>query len=147
MAAARDVSFTLRQGERLGLVGESGSGKSTVGRCLTGLIAADAGTIRFGGQNLGLDLRRRPIAERGRMQMVFQDPYASLNPRHTVGSAIAAGPIEQDLSRGEARSLTLELLQKVGLSSDAADRYPHEFSTTLANSTSMPSPVVLTMRP
>ncbi|MGH8678322.1 MAG: ABC transporter ATP-binding protein, partial [Burkholderiales bacterium] len=80
------------------------------------------------GKDLDLDLRRRPPIERGRIQMVFQDPYASLNPRHTAGSAIAAGLIEQGQSRDDARGLVLELLSKVGLEPDAADRYPHEFS-------------------
>ncbi len=126
--AARDLNFTLLQGQTLGVVGESGSGKSTLGRCLTGLIPADSGRLRFAGQDIAHDLRRRPQAERGRIQMVFQDPYASLNPRHTIGTAIAAGPIQQGLSRDEARKLVLDLLQKVGLKADAAERYPHEFS-------------------
>ena len=128
VVAARDVSFTLRQGETLGVVGESGSGKSTVGRCLTGLIPADSGSLRFAGQAIDLDLKKRPISERGRIQMVFQDPYASLNPRQTVGTAIGAGPIEQGLGRADVRALIQELLHKVGLKDDAADRYPHEFS-------------------
>ena len=128
VSACRDLSFTLREGETLGVVGESGSGKSTLGRCLTGLIPADSGSIVLSGKTLPLDVRKRAIAERGHVQMVFQDPYASLNPRHTIGSAIAAGPIEQGASRDKARSLVLELLDKVGLKADAADRYPHEFS-------------------
>ena len=126
--AANNVAFTLRQGETLGLVGESGSGKSTVGRCLTGLVPADSGAIRFAGKELALDLRRRPVVQRGQVQMVFQDPYASLNPRQTVGTAISAGPLEQGVGRDEARALVLDLLAKVGLKPDAADRYPHEFS-------------------
>ncbi|WBY01223.1 ABC transporter ATP-binding protein [Ramlibacter tataouinensis] len=126
--AARDLSFSLQAGETLGLVGESGSGKSTVGRCLTGLVPADAGRIRFGGQELPLDLRRRPVADRGRIQMVFQDPYASLNPRHTVGAAIAAGPLQQGVPPAEVRERVRALLEQVGLKADAAGRYPHEFS-------------------
>ncbi|MDB5731868.1 MAG: microcin transporter ATP-binding protein, partial [Variovorax sp.] len=126
--AARDVGFTLRRGETLGIVGESGSGKSTVGRCLTGLVPADGGLIRFAGQEFALDLRDRPAAQRGQVQMVFQDPYASLNPRQTVGTAIGAGPLEQRMDRDAVRALVLDLLRKVGLKADAADRYPHEFS-------------------
>ena len=128
VAAARELSFTLDPGETLGLVGESGSGKSTVGRCIAGLLPFDSGTLRFDGQPLAPELKHRGPALRGRIQMVFQDPYASLNPRHTVGSAIAAGPIAQGRSRPEAQALTAELLQKVGLQPDAAGRYPHEFS-------------------
>ncbi|HXG28674.1 MAG TPA: ATP-binding cassette domain-containing protein, partial [Nevskiales bacterium] len=126
--AAKDLSFTLRAGETLGLVGESGSGKSTVGRCLAGLIPFDGGTIRFDGQPLAPELKQRGAALRGRIQMVFQDPYSSLNPRHTVGAAIAAGPIAQGVPRAAALALAAELLQKVGLKADAAERYPHEFS-------------------
>jgi peptide/nickel transport system ATP-binding protein len=126
--AARSLSFTLREGETLGLVGESGSGKSTVGRCLTGLIPKDSGEIVFAGQSLAADVRHRQPADRGQLQMVFQDPYASLNPRHTVGSAIASGPIAQGVSRDEAWRRTRDLLQLVGLKDDAGDRYPHEFS-------------------
>ena len=126
--AARHIGFTLAAGETLGLVGESGSGKSTVGRLLTGLIPADSGQLRFAGQTLAADVRQRALAVRGQIQMVFQDPYASLNPRHTVGAAIAAGPVEQGLSRDAVTALVAQLLQQVGLNADAADRYPHEFS-------------------
>jgi peptide/nickel transport system ATP-binding protein len=126
--AANNVCFTLRRGETLGIVGESGSGKSTVGRCLTGLVPADSGLIRFAGQPLALDLRKRQVAARCQVQMVFQDPYASLNPRQTVGTAIGAGPLEQGMARDAVRAIVLELLEKVGLKADAADRYPHEFS-------------------
>jgi peptide/nickel transport system ATP-binding protein len=91
VVAARSLEFTVAEGETLGVVGESGSGKSTLGRCLTGLVPADAGILRFAGRELALAIRRRPIAERGLIQMVFQDPYASLNPRHTVGAARARG--------------------------------------------------------
>ena len=128
VAAARDLSFDLRHGETLGVVGESGSGKSTLGRLLTGLIPADRGQIRFDGQLLAPDVRQRPVAERGQIQMVFQDPYASLNPRHTVGAAIMAGPIQQGMAREAAQALSLQLLAQVGLKPDAAARYPHEFS-------------------
>ncbi|HEY9064012.1 MAG TPA: ABC transporter ATP-binding protein, partial [Burkholderiaceae bacterium] len=125
--AARDISFELRRGETLGLVGESGSGKSSVGRCLVGLAPFDSGRILFKGRHLaqGAAFRRQAA---GRIQMVFQDPYASLNPRHRVGAAIAAGPIAQGVVKAEATARALELLRLVGLSADAASRYPHEFS-------------------
>ena len=126
--AARNIGFTLAAGETLGLVGESGSGKSTVGRLLTGLNPADSGRLSFAGQTLAADVRQRPMTVRGQIQMVFQDPYASLNPRHTVGAAIATGPVEQGMSRDAVTALVATLLQQVGLSADAANRYPHEFS-------------------
>lgn len=126
--AANQLSFTLHQGETLGLVGESGSGKSTVGRCLTGLVPKDSGELLFSGQPLAADVRQRSNGQRGQVQMVFQDPYASLNPRHTVGDTIAAGPMAQGISASEAWERTRTLLERVGLPADAAERYPHEFS-------------------
>ena len=125
--AAKDISFELKRGETLGLVGESGSGKSSVGRCLVGLAPFDSGRILFKGRHLsqGAAFRREAA---GKIQMVFQDPYASLNPRHKVGSAIADGPIVQGVSKSEAMARALELLKLVGLGADAAQRYPHEFS-------------------
>ena len=125
--AADRISFELRRGQTLGLVGESGSGKSTVGRCVAGLESFDAGEIRFEGRPLIGDARQRTEA-RGRIQMVFQDPYASLNPRHRIGPTIAAGPIAQGVARDEAMVRALRLLQLVGLGPEAAERYPHEFS-------------------
>jgi peptide/nickel transport system ATP-binding protein len=126
--AARNLSFTLSQGETLGIVGESGSGKSTLGRLLTGLVRSDSGRIEFDGQDLAPELKSRPLSERARIQMVFQDPYASLNPRHTVGMAIGAGPLAQGQPRAMVRALVADLLAKVGLGTDCAGRYPHEFS-------------------
>ena len=125
--AAKDISFELKRGETLGLVGESGSGKSSVGRCLVGLAPFDSGRILFKGRHLsqGAAFRREAA---GRIQMVFQDPYASLNPRHKIGAAIADGPIVQGVSKAEAMARALELLKLVGLGADAAQRYPHEFS-------------------
>jgi peptide/nickel transport system ATP-binding protein len=108
--AARDLSFSLAQGETLGIVGESGSGKSTLGRLLTGLIASDSGHIQFDGKPLAPELKHRPMAQRSRIQMVFQDPYASLNPRHTVGAAIATGPLAQGRPKQEVNNLVAELL-------------------------------------
>ena len=126
--AARQLSFTLSRGETLGIVGESGSGKSTLGRLLTGLIPNDSGQIQFNGRPLAPELRHRSASDRSSIQMVFQDPYASLNPRHTVGATIAAGPLAQGRPKAEVSTLVTELLGKVGLQSDAAERYPHEFS-------------------
>jgi peptide/nickel transport system ATP-binding protein len=125
--AVDDVSLTVAAGETLALVGESGSGKSSVGRCLVGLAPFDSGRILFKGRTLsnGGSFRR---ASEGKIQMVFQDPYASLNPRHRIGAAIAGGPIAQGVSKAEAMARAQKLLQLVGLGADAAQRYPHEFS-------------------
>ena len=125
--AADDVTLEVRRGQTLGLVGESGSGKSTVGRCIAGLETFQGGEILFEGRPLVGSARQRSAA-RGRIQMVFQDPYASLNPRHRIGPTIAAGPIAGGLARDEAMARALRLLQLVGLGPEAAERYPHEFS-------------------
>ncbi|HEY0293799.1 MAG TPA: ABC transporter ATP-binding protein [Bordetella sp.] len=125
--AADGVNIDLRRGETLGLVGESGSGKSTVGRCLVGLTPYDGGRILFKGQIMPSGPGFRTLAQ-GKIQMVFQDPYASLNPRHRVGAAIAAGPIAQGVAPDEARARALRLLELVGLGKEAAARFPHEFS-------------------
>ena len=126
--AADDVSFSVRRGETLGLVGESGSGKSTVGRCLLRLIEPDAGAIRIG----ELSVRELSAAafrpHRKRIQMVFQDPFASLNPRRTVGRIVAEGPIAHGVPKRDALQRAQKLLDLVGLSASAVDRYPHEFS-------------------
>ncbi|HSW06240.1 ABC transporter ATP-binding protein [Aquabacterium sp.] len=125
--AASDVNFELRRGETLGLVGESGSGKSTVGRCIVGLNEFNSGRILFQGRPLLSGNRFRSQAH-GKIQMVFQDPYASLNPRHRIGPAIAAGPIAQGVPKAKAMATAIELLGLVGLGAEAADRFPHEFS-------------------
>src|SRR5262249_18039585 len=126
--AVKDVALSIRKGETLGLVGESGSGKTTVGRCLVRLIEADAGAISFH----GVDLRRLTRGElrpyRKRIQMVFPDPYASLNPRHKVGRIIMAGPLAFGASRASAEARASDLLRLVGLDPNAVERYPHEFS-------------------
>jgi peptide/nickel transport system ATP-binding protein len=125
--AAKGLSFDLRRGETLGLVGESGSGKSTVGRCIVGLSPFDDGRVLFKGRILQSGAQFRAQVQ-GKIQMVFQDPYASLNPRHRVGAAIAQGPIAQGMARNEAMARAIELLQLVGLGPEAAERFPHEFS-------------------
>ena len=126
--AANEVSFSIKRGETLGLVGESGSGKSTVSRCVLRLVEPDGGEIRIGDVEIqGLSQSQlRPL--RKRIQMVFQDPFASLNPRRTVGRIIAEGPIAQGVPREEAMAKARELLSLVGLKPEAIDRYPHEFS-------------------
>ena len=128
MKAADDVSFDIRRGETLGLVGESGSGKSTVGRCVMRLIEPDGGVIKVGDLSIRdmTQAQFRPM--RRRIQMVFQDPFASLNPRRTVGRIIAEGPIAQGVRRKDALAQAAVLLDLVGLQPAAADRYPHEFS-------------------
>ncbi len=128
VAAARQVGFAIRPGETLGLVGESGSGKSTVARCCLRLIEPDAGTIRIGDLMIsGLDARALR-QHRKRIQMVFQDPFASLNPRHTVGRIIAQGPMAHGEAKAQALDRARVLLDRVGLPPQAIDRYPHEFS-------------------
>jgi peptide/nickel transport system ATP-binding protein len=131
--AAQDISFTLARGETLGLVGESGSGKSTVGRCCLRLIEPDGGRIALSGQGVGdlvlSDLGASALRKhRKRIQMVFQDPFASLNPRQTVGRIISDGPVAHGVPRSEAIAKAKTLLELVGLSANAVDRYPHEFS-------------------
>jgi peptide/nickel transport system ATP-binding protein len=126
--AVKDVAFAIRKGETLGLVGESGSGKSTVGRCLVRLIEADGGSVMFGGADLNKLARQTLRPYRKRIQMVFQDPYASLNPRRKVGQIIAEGPITHGVTASDAHARTAELLRLVGLDPSAVDRFPHEFS-------------------
>jgi peptide/nickel transport system ATP-binding protein len=128
VTAATDISFTLARGETLGLVGESGSGKSTIGRCCIRLIEPDTGRVLLNGVALNELSRAKLRAQRSRIQMVFQDPYASLNPRQTVGRIIADGPLAHGQSATEAMRRATQLLDLVGLSTTAIDRYPHEFS-------------------
>jgi ABC-type oligopeptide transport system ATPase subunit len=127
--AVRDVSFTIEEGETFGLVGESGSGKTTTGRCVLRLVEPTAGEVRFKGENV-LSLDRKAMRQRRRqMQMVFQDPYASLNPRHRV-STILVEPLDIHTVGTPTwrRARATELLELVGLERDAMSRYPHEFS-------------------
>ncbi|WP_313609088.1 ABC transporter ATP-binding protein, partial [Rhizobium sp.] len=127
--AVENVSFDLRAGETLSLVGESGCGKSTTGRAIMRLIEPDAGSVMVNGENI-LALDKSGMREmRKTVQMIFQDPYASLNPRMTVGAAIAEPFLEHRMgSAREAKDVVADMLKKVGLSPDMAARYPHEFS-------------------
>lgn len=126
--AVNDVSFSVRRGETLGIVGESGSGKSTIGKCLLRLIDIDGGELRFDGCDLAKLSERQFRPLRRDVQMIFQDPFASLNPRHTVGRIIADGPLANGVSVAEAHRRTRELLELVGLDASAFDRYPNQFS-------------------
>jgi peptide/nickel transport system ATP-binding protein len=127
--AVDGVSFQIFRGETLGLVGESGCGKSTVGRCLLRLIEPTAGEIEFEGRDV-LSLGKSDLREmRRQMQIVFQDPYASLNPRMKVGDIVGEPLVIHKVgTRNERRDRVAELLKKVGLDPDYRKRYPHEFS-------------------
>ncbi|HEY4737375.1 MAG TPA: ABC transporter ATP-binding protein, partial [Xanthobacteraceae bacterium] len=128
VAAADDVTLTLRKGRTLGIVGESGSGKSTVARCIVRLIDPTSGEIRLAGCEISELSRRLLQPHRKKIQIVFQDPYRSLNPRVTVGETIAEGPINYGTPRAEALEKARELLELVDLPADAISRYPHQFS-------------------
>ncbi len=126
--AVRGVTLTLPKGATLGIVGESGSGKSTLARLVTRLIEPDGGEVRLGGADLlALRGRARRAAAR-RVQMVFQDPFGSLNPRRRAGELVAQGPIVHGTPRAEAFRRARELFTLVGLDPASADRFPHEFS-------------------
>jgi peptide/nickel transport system ATP-binding protein len=128
VAAAADVSLEIRQGETLGIVGESGSGKSTVARCIARLIEPTAGRIVIGDTDFAAISRAQLRALRRRVQIVFQDPYRSLNPRRTVGQAIVEGPMNYGVALGEARDRARTLMELVRLDPDSLDRFPHQFS-------------------
>jgi oligopeptide transport system ATP-binding protein len=127
--AVDDVSFELRAGETLGLVGESGCGKSTLARCIARLYDLTSGSLMFEGKDISGHSRRQLRTVRRDLQMVFQDPYASLNPRKRVG-AIISDPlrIHRAGNREQIQRRVLDLLELVGLSSEHINRYPHEFS-------------------
>ena len=125
--AVTNVSFSVGKGQTLGLVGESGSGKTTVGRCILRLIEPTSGSVEFEGQDLGSLKFEELRALRRKMQIVFQDPFASLDPKMTVGASIAEPLVVQGVP-GAHSDKVIELLELVGLSSDHAQRFPHEFS-------------------
>jgi len=126
--AVDDVSFQVRRGETLGIVGESGSGKSTIGKCLLKLVGIDGGQMLFDGQDIAplSESAFRPL--RKDIQMIFQDPFASLNPRQTVGRIISDGPMAAGKTREQAHARARELLELVRLDASAFDRYPNQFS-------------------
>ncbi|MGP6156507.1 MAG: ABC transporter ATP-binding protein [Vulcanimicrobiaceae bacterium] len=127
--AVDGIDFAIRNGETLGLVGESGSGKTTAGRVVLRLLPATKGEVLFEGRNVG-ELGREEVRKlRKEMQIIFQDPYASLNPRMTVGDIVAEPLLIHGLAKGkEAEARVRELLRLVGLQPYHANRYPHEFS-------------------
>jgi peptide/nickel transport system ATP-binding protein len=126
--AAKGVNFSILHGETLGLVGESGSGKSSVARLVMRLIDADRGTIRIGDVDLTQLDGKALRDQRRRIQMIFQDPFASLNPRRKVGQIISDGPIAHGDDPAQSKARARDLLGLVGLDAGAMERYPHEFS-------------------
>jgi peptide/nickel transport system ATP-binding protein len=128
--AVESVSFSVQPGETLSLVGESGCGKSTIGRSIVGLVPPTAGKIKFEGQGLKSTGRDIPLSRAGQVQMIFQDPFASLNPRKTIGEAIARPMRIHGIatSAAEAEHKAAEMLECVGLDASMIRRYPHELS-------------------
>ncbi len=126
--AAKDIDLVVYRGETLGVVGESGSGKSTVARCIVRLVDPTSGELLISGQNIAAlgESALRPY--RRDIQIVFQDPYRSLNPRRTVGQSIIEGPMNFGIGQVEALERARELMRVVGLSPEALDRFPHQFS-------------------
>ena len=128
VTAARNVNLHVRRGETLGVVGESGSGKSTVARCIARLIEPSAGAILVEGSDVARLSARALRPHRKRVQIVFQDPYRSLNPRRTVGASIVEGPMNFGTAADAAHGRARELMRLVGLEPDALSRFPHQFS-------------------
>src|SRR5262249_11955068 len=125
--AVEDISLTVRRGETLGIVGESGCGKSTTARLMLRLLDPTAGTIRFDGRDISHLSQRQLRPLRREMQMIFQDPYSSLNPRKTIGQIVGA-PFAIHRTEKNVKTRVRELLRRVGLSPEHENRYPHEFS-------------------
>jgi oligopeptide/dipeptide ABC transporter ATP-binding protein len=129
LKALDGVSFTVRKGEVVGLVGESGSGKTTLGRAVLRLVEPTAGTVRLAGQEVTTLAPKELKALRSRMQIIFQDPYASLNPRMSVGQTLGEALVLHRIGTRKDREQRIgDLLEKVGLPRNAAARFPHEFS-------------------
>ncbi len=128
VTAVDNVSLTLKRGETLGIVGESGSGKSTLARCVIRLLDPEEGEILFDGADIAHLSSRGLKPLRRRIQMVFQDPFSSLNPRHTVADIITAGPRAHGENAVQARARAVEMLRLVGLNPETMHRLPHEFS-------------------
>ncbi|GGA93112.1 ABC transporter ATP-binding protein [Ornithinibacillus halotolerans] len=126
--AVDDVSFTVHEGEILGIVGESGCGKSTTGKAILRLIEPTEGEVKFDGQDITKLTTEEMRKLRRDMQIIFQDPYASLNPRHTVEKIISEPLLIHGMGKAERKARVKELLEVVGLSSYHASRYPHQFS-------------------
>ncbi|MFD5407319.1 ATP-binding cassette domain-containing protein [Streptomyces griseorubiginosus] len=122
------VSLTLGQGETLGVVGESGSGKTTIGRCVLGLVAPSGGTVRFAGHDITRAGRTERRALARDIQVIFQDPYSSLNPSLTIGDILSEPLVVHGVAADAARHRVAELLDQVGLPKDASQRLPREFS-------------------
>ncbi len=126
--AAKDVCLSVRKGEIVGVVGESGSGKSTVARCMVRLVEATSGEVLINGTDITRLSDRKLSAFRKHVQIIFQDPYRSLNPRHKVGDSIIEGLLNYSVSRNEAKRKAIEALKLVGMDADAMERFPHQFS-------------------
>lgn len=126
--AAQDVNLHVRKGETLGIVGESGSGKSTVARCIARLIAPSSGSISLHGTEIATLPESKLRPHRSRVQIVFQDPYRSLNPRRTIGQSLIEAPVNFGVPQEKALQTARDLMELVGLAGDALERYPHQFS-------------------
>ncbi|MEI7476131.1 MAG: dipeptide ABC transporter ATP-binding protein [Actinomycetes bacterium] len=126
--AVENISLEITEGETLGIVGESGCGKSTLGRMIVRLEDPTAGSIIFEGKDLAKESNRALRSIRKRLQMIFQDPYASLNPRRQIGKIVEEPLRIHGMGKTERRTLALELLKKVGLDENSYEKYPHEFS-------------------